>query len=220
MTIFLFFLVLICAAVALWQSAFSASRRCLASDGFFNFFIEDDSDIKIAGEEPVNNTDSAQTDASELEVQRRCGNLEKAHALGTLLSDKIISQDGESSFGQDSDEDTLTRTQRRLLLAFAALSTVESNIESHVLQGVVKNVFYDSLKKLLPNFYEDISKSASFSFYMLCDRRGGDIERSIGHTFAMLVAKEGDTVIEELGKALYLRFVDVTLQSIRSFDLK
>jgi hypothetical protein len=34
----------------------------------------------------------------------------------------------------------------------------------------------------------------------------------------MLSGSEGDRVIEELGEALYLRFVDVTLQTINSFD--
>lgn len=180
-------------------------------------FEEDDSDIKIAGQEPAKSVDDSQDEASELEQQRQNGNLEKAHALGAALSEKIISQDGESGFSQDSSEDGNTRMQRRLLLAFAAFHTVETNIKSEVLQGVAVNTFYNTLKESLPEFYEDINESGSFSFYTLCVRRGGNIESCIGHTFAMLSGREGDAVMEELGTALYLRFVDVTLKTIKSF---
>lgn len=225
MTIFFVTLILICMSSALWYRSLTVHRTAPASASVINFFDEadsgsedDDSDIKIAGAEPVKITDDALVEATELESQRSCGNLEKAHALGASLSDKIVSEDGESTFGQDSLENNLMRMQRRILLAFAVIITVEKSIKSQVLQGVLINVFYDTLKKSLPGFYDDISQSGSF--YTLCVRRGGDVESSVGHTFAMLVGKDGDTVIEELGKALYLRFVDVTLKSIKSFDLK
>lgn len=188
---------------------------CLMDGGY-----EDDSDIKIAGEEPSEDEDRAvETQVSELEIQRKNGNLEKARALGAALAQKLISHDGESSFGEDILEDAPLRKQRRLLLAFAVINTVETNINSQILQGVIINVLYDTLKTSLPEFYDDIGKSGSFSFYTLCVRRGGNVDTSIGQTFAMLADKSGDNVVEELGKALYMRFVDVTLNTIKSFNL-
>lgn len=181
---------------------------------------EDDSDIKIAGVKIKNPKVDTLKDANELEKQRGCGNLDKAKKLGEALSDKIIDEDGESSFGSDSSEDNKTRIQRRMLLAFAARESVENNIKSKVLQGVVINVFYDTLKNALPEFYEDINETGSFSFYTLCARRGGDVPHSIGETFAMLVGKEGDRVMEKLGEALYIRFSDASLKTIESFNIK
>lgn len=189
---------------------------------FIENSAEDDSDIKIAGEDDKGDTgeQSVETDVNELEIQRASGNVEKARALGKTLTQKIISQDGESSFGEDEREDASLRTQRRLLLAFAAINTVESNVKSKVLQGVIINEFYNSLKTALPEFYDDIGESGSFSFYTLCVRRGGDVDACIGQTFAMLADKGGDNVMEELGKALYMRFVDVALNTIKSFNIK
>lgn len=182
---------------------------------------DDDSDIKIAGEKPFfPKAEDTTSDANELETQRRLGNLEKAHELGTKLSEKIVDEDGESGFGEDSSEDPGMRMQRRLLLAFAAFSCVEKNIKSSVLQGVVLSVFYDMLKKSLPEFYSDISQSGSFSFYTLCVRRGVDINYNVGCTFAMLSGKENDPVIVDLGEALYIHFVDVVQKTIQSFDFK
>jgi hypothetical protein len=194
--------------------------RVPEADGVFDFMKEDDSDIKIAGAKPVKGKDDALAEASELEAQRGCGNLEKAHALGAALSEKIAGEDGESDFGQDIGEDGFIRMQRRLLLTFAAVNTVEGCIKSSVLQGVVIKVLYDTLKESLPDFYDDISESGSFSLYTLCVRRGGDVESSVGQTFATLAGKEGNAVIGEFGKALYLHFVDVTLSTVKSFNLK
>lgn len=202
------------------KTSYSFSRQ-LSGFSFFGAGEEDDSDIKIAGEEKSDDggEHSVETEMNELEVQRRNGNLEKARLLGAALTEKIIGQDGESTFGEDIAEDAETRAQRRMLLAFAAINTVESNVKSEVLQGVIINVFYDTLKKSLPEFYNDIGESGSFSFYTLCVRRGGDVDTAIGQTFAMLANKSGSNVMAELGKALYMRFVDVTKNTIKSFNI-
>lgn len=214
------FLIITLTAVVLYKTTRAAGVKKRFQPEFIKAGEEDDSDIKIAGgkiEQPKVDT---LEDANELENQRVCGNLEKAKKLGKTLSDKIIDEDGECSFGSDSNEDDKTRIQRRILLAFAACESVENNIKSRVLQGVVLNVFYDTLKNALPDFYEDINGSGSFSFYTLCARRGGDVPHSVGETFAMLVAKEGDRVMEELGEALYIRFGDASLKIIESFNIK
>ena len=190
------------------------------TDGFY-FFEEDDSDIKIAGAETTQNADDESLRAAnELDYQRGCGNLVKGKELGTALSQELINEDGESSFGADVSEDAETRAQRRQLLAFAVVSSVETGIKSAVRQGVVLNVFYNTLRAALPEFYDDINESASFSFYTLCARRGGDVAEGVGHTFAMLVGREKDAVTEELGKALYLRFVDITQKTISAYKIK
>lgn len=210
----------ICAAGLILGAALPKFRRQPAAEGVFRFFEEeDDSDIKIAGA-PKPETDEALEEANELEAQRSCGNLDKAHALGVELARKVISEDGEADLGQDGDEGEILRTQRRLLLAFSVISTVAERIKSNVLKGVVLKVFYDSLQQSLPDLYKDINSSGSFSFYTLCARRGGNVENCIGSTFAMLAGKEGDAVLEEFGKALYLRFVDITNKTIDSYNLK
>lgn len=212
-------IITLCAIYAA-KAAVLRPKAKLAGLCFMDQDNEDDSDIKIAGEEPSEDEEKAvETQFSELEIHRKNGNLEKARSLGAALAQKLISHDGESSFGEDVLEDANLRKQRRLLLAFAVINTVETNIKSQILQGVVINVFYDTLKTSMPEFYDDIGKSGSFSFYTLCARRGGDVDTCIGQTFAMLADKSGDSVVEELGKALYMRFVDVTLNTIKSFNL-
>ena len=51
--------------------------------------------------------------------------------------------------------------------------------------------------------------TGAFSFYYLAFRRGGEIDRRIGQTFAMLCSHDGDPIFQELGEALYCWFLSV-----------
>lgn len=176
----------------------------------------DDADMKIAGREKSapRGGEEALRAAQELEEQRRSGNLEKARLLGEKLAETLL--DGESRFGLDQAEDDATRTQRRLLLAYAIHGTIVREIPNDVLQGVALGAFHDALGRKMPDYYRGADESGSFSFYTLCGRRGGDVGRAIGETFAKLAGHEGDGVLQSLGESLYLRFVDVTKEEIRA----
>lgn len=188
----------------------------------FSFFCkEDDSDIKIAGKEPAPDDNSdAINEANELNALKKSGDVAKANELGSILSRKFLDADGVSSFGEDSEESEAVKTQRRLLLAFTAVHVVKESLSNDIIRDIVIKSFYDSLKNAMPDFYEELMKSGSFSFYTLCVRRGGEVEKYIGETFAMLCSKEKDNVYKDFGTALYLRFVDVSHKAVDSFNLK
>jgi hypothetical protein len=174
----------------------------------------DDSDMKIAGATSAGENPEAA--GNELETLRQNGDLDNARALSDELAIKIIDEDGGSLFGLDSCETDELRIQRRLLLAFTVIFCVDKIIVSRILGQVVVNRFYSRLEEKLPEFYQDIRSTGSFSFYYLCIRRGGAIEDCIGRSFAMLSGYEGNSVMEELGKALFLHFTDIVERSIRS----
>lgn len=184
-----------------------------------SFCCEDDSDMKIAGSEPkLDAEQAAEDEANDLKIQRENGNVEKANRLGAELCNKFIDKDGISAFGSDKEEPAAFTTQRRLLLAFAVDTTVENTVKNSIQRDVIIKSFYDNLKKVLPAFYDDLNKSGSFSFYTLCVRRGVDIEKYVGDTFAMLAGKEGDRLIAEFGKALYLEFINVIKNTVNSYN--
>jgi hypothetical protein len=175
---------------------------------------DDDSDMKIAGAAPAaEEPDDAE---KELERHRLSGNLDKAYALATELAEKIINEDGDISFGSDPGESAEIRMQRRLLLAFTVTYSVEMIIKSRILGQVVINHLYDGLKRDVPDFYEDIRESGSFSFYYLCIRKGGSVDQCIGRSFAMLTGCEDDPVMEDLGEALFFHFKDIVENAINA----
>ena len=175
---------------------------------------EDDSDMKIAGSAPK--IDQSGNVEEELEALKSSGDLEKARKLSIELSEKIINEDGGTTFGLDASESDEVRQQRRLLMAFVVDYTVDRLIKNSILGTTVINGFYDALKKNVPEFYEDIRESASFSFYLLCIRRGGSTD-CMGSSFAMLAGCEGNEVMAELGQALFYRFSDIVEQSIHAY---
>ena len=193
----------------------SADRRktvlCCAGE-------EDDSDIKIAGREPVRSEDDDLKEAQELIRRKRNGDLEKARRLGRELARKIINEDGDPSFGSDESESDEIRRQRRMLLTFVVDYAVRTVIGSEVLGQVALSEFTDGVKRALPEFYEDIGESGSFSFYYLAVRRPDGREKEIGRTFAMLAGYENNTVMEELGEALFIHFNDIVDKCVRSYE--
>lgn len=211
----------ILAGVGLWSAAFCrAARRgrsglLLCADG-----KEDDSDIRIAGQEPRRPEDDPMTDVRELTHHKNNGNVEKARALGEELARRILNEDGDPSFGRDPSESDELRRQRRMLLAFVVDAAVREDIPGQVLGQVVLREFTERVKNSLPAFYEDISSSGSFSFYYVCLRRDSEdapaAQTAVGQTFAMLAGKEHNPVFEELGTALYLHFHDIVDKCVRS----
>lgn len=176
---------------------------------------DDDSDMKIAGVPPA--PERPDETEKELELHKQNGNLKKAYALSTELAKKIMDEDGGTTFGLDTSESDEVRMQRRLLLAFVVDYSIDSKIKG-ILGQVVLNDFYDNLKNNVPDFYEDIRESGSFSYYFLCVRNNGNVEHCIGNSFARLAGCEGDSVMAELGEALYYHFKDIVENTIQHYQ--
>lgn len=176
----------------------------------------DDSDIKIAGEEEPAETEMF--DPEELRKQHENGNLSLARELGKILCRKLLSIDGEASFGQDERESEALRSQRRILFAFTACHGIDRYVPDQILRDVTRNAFYNALKSKMPEFYNGLDSAGSFSFYYLCVRQEKNVETEIGKTFAMLTGKKNDPVIEEMGRALFLYFCDSVREAIEDVE--
>lgn len=194
--------------------------RPLAAGGFFfaETGWEDDSDMKIAGGAPAGSSDISEEVTRELYFHKKNGNLKKARQIGVKIAEKIIEAD-RSGYDQKAGYDS-ARNQISLLLVFSAYRVVATYISSKLLQQIVINIFYDKLKVSLPVFYNDLGEEGAISFYYLCARRGGNIEKEVGRTFAMLMSKDGDPIIEQWGEALFYRFAAEIKNLIDSYEFK
>jgi hypothetical protein len=187
------------------------------------FNTEDDSDMKIA--DTAEKTEQSQTndiilEVSEMQKQKENGNLEKAKVLGDLLYKQVANAYGEATFGLDTNEDSDTQMQRRVLLAFTVIYGIEANIKNEILNKAVENSFYNILRDKNFDLYNNLVELGAFSFYYLCVRRNENLEKEIGHTFAMLADNEDDKLTQELGTALFVHYSDVIKKSIDSIDFK
>ena len=83
------------------------------------------------------------------------------------------------------------------------------DVKKNLSEQTSEKSFIDRIKTVNGEIYKTSSDTGAFSFYYLAFRRGGDIERRVGQTFAMLCSHDGDPVYQELGEAVYCWFLSV-----------
>lgn len=164
-----------------------------------------DNDIKIAGDKP-----SEDIKRNKAAVQTQ-GALDKsavknARAWGKAVALKFIE---DANTTDEGDEATYYEMliQRRMLLSFTATVGFEQLSPDDALSGIAQKSFIDTVKATDSELYRTSGDTGAFSFYYLAFRRGNEIDRRIGQTFAMLCSHDGDPIYQELGEALYCWFL-------------
>lgn len=168
---------------------------------------DEDRDIKIAdfSSDKKKIPENLEMDSDRLFYHKRNGNAEKARLLGSSIVREMIVGDINARLGISDESKYPCQPQIRLLAAFAAVIGLQTQLPDELLAQMALSAFYETIQTSLPAFYEDIEDSASFSFFFLAYRRGGDVERNIGRAFAAVCDADGDEVFAELGETLYSR---------------
>lgn len=173
--------------------------------------LTDDLDVKIAGDKPsldVRRNKNTPVQNSSVSPEQIKG----AKAIGKAVADSFIA-DAETEVDPEfRDYDMIL--QRRLLLSFTATAGFEQYISDDTLVGIAQKSFLDTLNKHSAELYKTSSDTGAFSFYYLAFRRGSEVDRRIGQTFAMLCSHDGDPIFQELGEALYCWFSSVVRKAV------
>ncbi len=176
--------------------------------------ITDDFDLKIASDKPSVDI-SRNKKAAPQSVQLSHEQINGAKSVGEAVADSFIA-DAKNSDGEEfSDYDLFI--QRRLLLSFTATVGFEQYITDDTLVGIAQKSFLDRLNSHSPEIYKTSSDTGAFSFYYLAFRRGSEVDRRIGQTFAMLCSHDGDPIFQELGEALYCWFSSVVRKAVNKY---
>lgn len=168
--------------------------------------VFNDNDIKIVGDKPSLDVKRNLKISQQKEFVTDKG-YEFAKQWGNTVAMQFIEDANINS--KIADTDFEMAVQRRLLLSFTATIGFEIYAMDDSLGGVAQKSFIDTVKKYSLQLYETSQDTGAYSFYYLAFRRGGDIERRIGQTFAMLCSHDGDPIYQELGEALYCWFLSV-----------
>ena len=174
-----------------------------------------DNDMKIAGDKPSLEINKNQPAAPRKSLSS--DEIKNAKLWGEAVAKKFIKDISDSEVGErESNLEMLS--QRRMLLSFAA-SIGFDEISNEALGGLAQKSFLDTLKANDPKHYVTAEDNGAFSFYYLAFCRGGDVERRIGQTFAMLCSHDGDPIYQELGEALYCWFLSVVKSSAEELGI-
>ena len=165
-----------------------------------------DEDIKIAGDKP---SLSVKQNIDKAVAVNDFGDTihQKAKQWGRAVALEFLNDLNNDSANEPFDFDMII--QRRLLLSFTATVGFEKYSVDDIVCGVAQKSFIDTLKEKNEEIYKTSHDTGAFSFYYLAFRRGGETDRRVGQTFAMLCSHDGDSVYQELGEALYCWFLSV-----------
>lgn len=176
-----------------------------------------DEDVKIAGNHPSESIKQNAINAGSQEILSSevvC----EAKQFGAFIADEFIkAADAYSDAVEDADADMLN--QRLLLLSFTVTVGFENDLKSEAIAGIAQKSFLDTVKKCSEDLYKYTSDTGAFSFYYLAYRRGGEVDRRMGQTFAMLCSHDGDPIYQELGEVLFCWFSSVIKDNARTFSL-
>ncbi len=166
-----------------------------------------DEDVKIASigaNKPKKDEHASLLDEYARESAK--GNTEKAKALGVLLANEVVAHIDSFQMDENESGNEGMSVQRGIMMTFAAVIAMEENIFSTVVHQTAENSFNSELERLSPDIYTAAGDSGAFSFYYLAYRRGTEVVRRMGQTFAMLCSHDGDPIYQELGEAIYCWF--------------
>ncbi len=176
-----------------------------------------DDDIKIAGDKPSMSLKNNKKLPDEKKLTNE--QIKAAKLWGEAVAKKFIKDISDSEIGErQSNLEMLT--QRRMLLSFAATIGFETVSGDDAVGGLAEKSFLDTIKKNDPKHYVTAEDNGAFSFYYLAFRRGSEVERRIGQTFAMLCSHDGDPIYQELGEALYCWFLSVVKDAAEELNIE
>ncbi|GAA6514026.1 hypothetical protein [Merdimmobilis hominis] len=179
---------------------------------------EDDSDIKIAGQEPMLEEDAGDTAVAEEYLrERENGNIERARQLGRTLATELFGSDEVLNLGYDRSESPLVLAQRRILFSFVAGRAIDELTPNSILADTAVSVFYDVIKEK-PVVYGEINDAAAISLYMLTSRAPGLDACAVGRVFAKLCGREGSRLYAKMGSGLCLFYYDCMKQAIEKTE--
>ena len=177
----------------------------------------EDKDIKIVGDNPsqsVKKYREQELKASKISEEE----INNAKNFGIKIANEFFkAASAYSDAVQDSDFAMFV--QRLYLLSFTVSASFENCISSDAVSGIAQKSFLDTINANHPDIYKYTSDTGAFSFYYLAFRRGGDIERRIGQTFAMLCAHDGDPIYQELGEVLYCWFSSLICDLAKQYNI-
>lgn len=183
--------------------------------------VHEDKDMKIFGSNRADKSflnSELYGDDADYQKQKENGNVDKAKELGVLLANEFVSvcRKDELTLSQNDNESLMT--QKILLLSFTVMAGLEEFCDNIAIANTARTSFFDKLYELDNDLFVRSSDTGAFSFYYLSFRRGTEVDRRVGQTFAMLCSHDGDPIYQELGEALYCWFFSIIQKKVEQAE--
>lgn len=180
--------------------------------------------MKIVGSDDPSRLDGIDADEFLEETGRQHfnGNMAKARSLGrdivSAFSYKNVPEDVLSLIRLHGLAETAVLLDEiRILSVFCAEYSMDEYLPSALLSTASAAEMFDTLQGLMPEFYDRLSHSASFSFYYICIKKADDLKRRIGEAFAEMCDDPKNENIISFAGELFEKNVSLFKKAIRGY---
>lgn len=187
-------------------------------------FLNDDSDMKIIGADGKQPSDGIDTCAflEETGKQHFNGNMAKAKALGRDIVSAFSYRSVPENIAALIERYGIERSkvlsdEIRILCVFCAEYCMDEYLPSPLLSTASAAEMFDVLGDMMPAFYEQLSHSASFSFYYLCIRDKSDLPVKIGKAFAEMCDDPKNEALISFAGELFECYVKIFRKAIQGY---
>lgn len=175
----------------------------------------DDSDVKIFTGKAKSDDEGSEILrlAEESKRHRANGNSEKAKQVGITLAEAAPRELGDPALKKYVGDPEILY-EIKVLSVFTGEASAHMYMPNPMLATTAVNSLYDNLRSQFPGFYENITDGTAFSFYYLNLRRGIEVEKNIGKTFAMLCDDDNNEELISLGENIFSELRDYAMKII------
>lgn len=170
--------------------------------------MNDDSDIKIFTPMAKKTAEESFAYADEVKKHQLNGNIRKARELGRAMARMFASEESFSAGAELAEKygvktDGNISKQLMILSVFSAEYCVNRCIAPDMLAKETQSAMYAEMLKSSPGAYDDLLRSASFSFYYMTVGDRSASPDDIASTFAMVCGDKHSRTLFALGREFY-----------------
>jgi len=178
----------------------------------------EDADMKIAPKHFSSGPESEDISEAEAEAlnymrQKSAGNIQLARALGERYA-TLLMQEAKTNFDPwpEGLADSLRAHHRMLLFSYVVHRVVADLSPNPLLTYTALNVFYSELEEKAPQLEKSTRDMASYSLYVLCERRESCTDDKIGIIYAQLCGDKDNKVLIDEGDRYFHAYYDICVQ--------
>lgn len=187
--------------------------------------MNDDSDIKIFTPVAKKTAEENFAYTDEVKKHQLNGNIRKARELGRAAARAFVSDESVSARAELAKENGVEINadilrQLMVLSVFTAEYSISRCVTPDMLAKETQSAMYAEMLKSAPGAYDDLLRSASFSFYYMTVGGRSASPDNIASTFAMVCGDKHSRPLFELGRTLYERCVQKYGKMIADVDFE
>ena len=187
--------------------------------------MTDDSDIKIYTPMAKKAAEENFAYTEEVRKHQLNGNIRRARELGRKIAgmftcEKSVEDRKAAASGMGVELNENITRQLMVLAVCSAEYCIGRSVALDMLAKEAQSAMYAQMLKTAPGAYDDLLRSASFSFYYMTVGDKSASPDDIASTFALVCGDKNSKLLFSLGKVLYESFMEEYSRAVSEVEFE